>query len=196
MATHAGVFKKPHEEPSGEQTPGGIKLEESNRSQGEDKHSCAALPRVAFEDPRDKAQSFKRCVHHVPLLSQTRGCPDRDHQEGHPRRRLRGQVHRQEVSIWASSAGRPAGVSSTVSPLLLLARPPSGATGVSTATTAGRRSTYSRRWSPPIRRRCSLTCGARTALCRCRSPTARPRPHRRASSKKLLPHQVLSIHPL
>lgn len=36
--------------------------------------------------------------HHVPVSSQTRSGSDRDHQERDPRRRLRGQVHRQEVS--------------------------------------------------------------------------------------------------
>uniref|UniRef100_A0A3B3USX9 Uncharacterized protein n=1 Tax=Poecilia latipinna TaxID=48699 RepID=A0A3B3USX9_9TELE len=35
--------------------------------------------------------------------------------------------------------------------------PVAGATGVSMATTAGRRSFCSRRWKPPIRRRCSRT---------------------------------------
>lgn len=62
--------------------------------------------------------------------------------------------------------------------------PVPGATGVSTVTTAGRRSFCFRRWSPPIRRLCSRTWRARTAWCPCLSPTARPRLHRRVWSEK------------
>lgn len=60
---------------------------------------------------------------------------------------------------------------------------PIGVIGVSMVTTAGRQSTCSRRWSPPIRRPSSLTWRALTASCLYHSLTVPRRLPRRVSSK-------------
>lgn len=109
-------------------------------------------------------------IDHVSLLSQTRGCSHGDHQEGHTRRRLRGQIHRKKVSLGSGCLLPKESSSFSVSHLSVsrlsvshlsvshLSSPsPLGATGVSMATTAGRRSICSRRWSPLIRRPSSPT---------------------------------------
>lgn len=120
------------------------------------------------------------CVHHVPLLSQTCGCFDGNHQKRHSRRWLRGQVHCQKVSFpfWC---GSPTGSFSLLSLNRCLS--PLGATGASTATTPGRQSISFRYWSPPTRGPSSLTWRALTASCLCLSLTDRHRHRRRVSSK-------------
>lgn len=63
---------------------------------------------------------------------------------------------------------------------------PAGATGVSTVTTVERQNTFSKRWSPPIRRPSSLTWRAPTASCLYRSLTVLHRRPRRVLSKNLI----------
>lgn len=126
-------------------------------------------------------------VDHVPLLSQKRGCFDRNHQERHTRRWLRGQIHCQKVSwLWGLEPKQNVVVFwfFTQSLKCCCSWPsPLGATGDSMATTLGRRSISSIPWSPPIRRPSSLTWRALTASCLCLSRTDRRLHRRRASSK-------------
>lgn len=127
-------------------------------------------------------------VNHVPLLSQTRGCSDRDHQEGHTWCWLWGQIHREKVSV-SSGFWTPTDLFLSLHwvHLYLIScfslSSPLGAIGASMVTTAGRQSICSRRWSPPIRRPSSLTWGALTASCLYPSLTVPRRLPRRVLSK-------------
>lgn len=155
---HVRHFKKRAKESLGGQTPRRIKLEEAEKKRQET--DTVALPSRIPRADRLQLCGVAICSpagnNHVSLLSQTRGCSDGDHQEGHTRRRLRGQIHREKVSL-GSGCLLPKEATRLSMPPHLSSPSPLGATGASMATTAGRRSICSRRWSPLIRRPCSLT---------------------------------------